>query len=95
MAFYGLHQKFQLNLEKCMIFGYASVLVVPVWGIIGIADQNSFGDKVKSMTYSAGYTCCLLSGPAPVGVLCSDIISVHIVLNSEPSRPAALCGNDA
>jgi MFS-type transporter involved in bile tolerance (Atg22 family) len=54
IAFYVLHQKFHFNLEKCMIFGYAWVLIVPVWGIIGIADQSSFGDKVTSITSPAG-----------------------------------------
>ena len=45
LIFYVLQLRFQWNLGKCLIFAYALILVVPIWGCIGLAGVN-FGFKV-------------------------------------------------
>ncbi|KAI1846241.1 hypothetical protein JX265_010618 [Neoarthrinium moseri] len=45
LAFYLVHRKLQFKLEKGLILGYGLILIVPIWGCIGIADQDKFGDK--------------------------------------------------
>ncbi|KAF7311958.1 Autophagy-related protein [Mycena indigotica] len=35
----------KLNLERCLLVGYAMLLVVPVWCCIGMSHQNAFGNK--------------------------------------------------
>lgn len=47
LMFYVLQRRFQWDLGKCMIFGYALILVVPVWGCIGLASNINFGFKVS------------------------------------------------
>jgi hypothetical protein len=46
MTFFLLQRHMQWNLEHCLIVGYALILVVPVWGCIGLSDVD-FGFKVS------------------------------------------------
>ncbi|KAF2763360.1 hypothetical protein EJ05DRAFT_496194 [Pseudovirgaria hyperparasitica] len=46
-AFYAAHRRWKFTLEKCFVAGYAIILLVPIWGIIGIARQDAFGYKVS------------------------------------------------
>jgi hypothetical protein len=46
-AFYWGHRKFHFNLDKCLFVGYALMLILPVWGCIGISNQDRFGDKAS------------------------------------------------
>lgn len=47
-AFYLLQRRFQWDLGKCLIFGYALMLIVPVWGCIGLAGNVDFGFKAST-----------------------------------------------
>lgn len=47
LIFYVLQRRFQWDLGKCLIFGYALILVVPIWGCIGLAPYINFGFKVS------------------------------------------------
>lgn len=47
LVFYLLQVRFKWNLEKCLLAGYALVLIVPVWGCIGLASDINFGFKVS------------------------------------------------
>lgn len=47
IAFYLFQRRFKWDLGKCVIFGYALILMVPIWGCIGLANVN-FGYKVSS-----------------------------------------------
>lgn len=47
LIFYILQLRFQWNLSKCLIFGYALILIPPVWGCIGLAGESAFGLKVS------------------------------------------------
>ena len=46
IVFYLVQRRFQWDLGRCLIFGYALVLIVPVWGCIGLAKNIEFGFKV-------------------------------------------------
>lgn len=48
LAFYLLQLRFRWSLGKCLIFGYGLILVVPVWGCIGLAGDIDFGFKVSA-----------------------------------------------
>jgi Vacuole effluxer Atg22 like len=50
MAFYLLQRRFQWDLAKCLIFGYALMLIVPVWGCIGLAGNVDFGFKASTQS---------------------------------------------
>jgi MFS-type transporter involved in bile tolerance (Atg22 family) len=47
LAFYFLQSRFRWDLGKCLAFGYALILVVPLWGCIGLAGNVDFGFKVS------------------------------------------------
>ncbi|KAJ9606976.1 hypothetical protein H2200_008987 [Cladophialophora chaetospira] len=44
LAFFLFQSWARWNMEKWLIFGYALILVIPIWGCIGLADVN-FGFK--------------------------------------------------
>lgn len=46
LAFYYLQRWARWNLEKCLIAGYLLILIVPIWGCIGLSAVD-FGLKVR------------------------------------------------
>lgn len=48
LAFYLLQLRFKWNLGHCLIFAYALILIVPIWGSIGLASNIDFGFKVST-----------------------------------------------
>ena len=47
LAFYLLQRRFHWSLTNCLILGYALILVVPVWGCIGLTGNINFGFKAS------------------------------------------------
>jgi len=42
------------SLEYWLVLAYALILIVPIWGCIGLADNNNFGFKGSHSFYSVG-----------------------------------------
>jgi hypothetical protein len=49
------------SLEYWLVIGYALILIVPIWGCIGFANNINFGFKVITPGACAGSIICFIS----------------------------------
>lgn len=60
LAFYYLQSwRPVMSLEKWLIVGYAMILVIPIWGCIGLAETVGFGFKYRWEFYVQNLLFCL------------------------------------
>ena len=53
VVFYVVQLRFKWDLGKVLIIGYALILIIPIWGCIGLANIENFGLKVSAYSVPA------------------------------------------
>ena len=103
LTFYLLQLRFKWNLGKCLIFGYALILVVPVWGCVGLAKNVDFGFKAskdscqpfQSSSLSrhsisflpSRFDCANVHRPESLGILRATAYQQHLTIRRQSNFP--------